>query len=112
MLPRNARNQVHHFEGCFGIQIAGGLVGKDNLWLVYKGAGDTHPLLLTARKRGGLVPGAVGKPDQLEHFPCLGLPLALGYPAENKRQGHVFQGGKRGQQIVCLKHEANIFLPI
>ncbi len=41
-----ALHHRHHLLGGFGVQVAGGLIGKDHRGPVHKGPGDAHPLLL------------------------------------------------------------------
>src|SRR5947209_2365283 len=48
------------------IEIAGGLVGEDQRWIVDQGAGDCHALTLTARKLVRAILGAIAETHALE----------------------------------------------
>ena len=100
----------HLFAGA-AVQVAGGLVGKNDLGLSHKRAGDAHPLLLAAAHLGGQVVGAA-KQTHVFQFPP-GGPDAGGlvHALEHQRHGHVFGGGHAGQQVVTLKDKAQMLLP-
>ena len=49
--------QFHHFFGKFGVNVAGRLVGDDQLGAVHHGTGQRHTLLLAARKLFGQAVG-------------------------------------------------------
>ena len=49
-----------------GVQVAGGLVGQDDLGVVHQRARDGHALLLAAGKLGGQMTRAIGKAHAIE----------------------------------------------
>ena len=52
-LAVDAFELVHDGEGRFGVEVAGGFVGKDDFWVGDDGAGDGGALLLTAGELEG-----------------------------------------------------------
>ncbi len=60
--------EPQHVEGRRGVQVAGRLVGQQHQRIVGQGAGDGHPLTLSARELPGQMPGAVGQPDLLQQL--------------------------------------------
>ena len=90
-------DHVHDLYRGFGVQVAGGLVGKDHVGPGNKGPGDARTLLLTARHLAGEVVQPVGQPHPGEQLAGGGLPLGFGHPPEHQWEGHVFGGGQVGQ---------------
>ena len=60
-------HQGHDLVGGFGIQVAGGLVGQDDIRVIDEGPGDGHALALPAGKLGRPVIHASGEAGQFEH---------------------------------------------
>jgi len=42
------REDIHDFNGSFGIEVAGRLIGQDNGRIIHQGAGNSYPLALPA----------------------------------------------------------------
>ena len=61
-----AFEEVEHFRGTGGIQVAGGFVGEDHIGIGDDGAGDGDALLLAAGKLAGEVVEAIVQADELE----------------------------------------------
>ncbi len=91
------------------IEIAGGLVGKQHARAVHERARNRHALLLAAGKLRGVVFASRAESDRLQRFArsFTGGGIAL----QLQRQHHVLFGGKRGQQMKRLEHEADQAAP-
>jgi hypothetical protein len=57
--------EAHQLLAGAGVQVPGGLVGHDDLWLHDQGASDGYALLLAAGELGWLVVGSVAHADSL-----------------------------------------------
>ena len=66
----------HHLLAVGGVEVAGRLVGEDQLGLADQRAGDGDALLLATRQLGRAVLGAVGDADLVEHLVDARLALA------------------------------------
>ena len=111
VLPRQAKNGVHHLGRRVGVEVARRLIGKNDLRFADKCTRDTNALLLAARHFGRLVTQPFAEAHLLELLRSHGLPLCLGNALEHQRKRHVLHRRHRGQQIVGLKYEAEMFLP-
>ena len=49
----------HDLLARLGVQVASGLIGQDDGWLIHKSARDSHPLLFAARQLVGLMAHAI-----------------------------------------------------
>jgi len=47
--------EIHDVQACLAVQVAGGLIGQDQLRVGDQGARDGNPLLLTSRELTGVV---------------------------------------------------------
>jgi hypothetical protein len=108
-LAVEALQDLHDLDAGPAVQVAGGLVGQDQLGLVHEGPRDGHPLLLAAGELVGSVVGAAAQPDRLEEG--AGPAMALGgwpvFPVVDEGQLHVLEGGRPGQQVEALEDEAD-----
>ena len=102
--------QVHHLLAILGVEVAGGLVGEDELGVGDYGAGDGHALLLSARELLREVLGPVGDGHSLHHGrdPLLALRGADVQVAQ--RQLNVFIYVQFVNQVETLEHEADVTL--
>src|SRR5579872_2632894 len=98
--------------GC-RIEVAGGLVGQDDLGVVDKCAGDCDALLLAARKLEGAVIQPLAQADSRRQFEA---PVALGL-ADRRVTGTVMQGQLDifehrvlGDQVIGLEDEAEFLI--
>ena len=66
----NFLQKLHNLKTTFGVKCAGGLVCKDDVRIVDKGAGDCDTLCLSARKLVGALLGLVCKANLAESFHC------------------------------------------
>ena len=85
------------------VEVAGRLVGEDQLGLVGERAGDGDALLLAAGQFARSVLEPVGQPDGVDH---VAQPLLVGLLAgEVHRQGDVLDRGQHRQQVERLEDE-------
>ena len=99
---------THDLLAGAGIQVAGGLVGQQYHRTGHDGAGDGHPLLLSARqfRRGMVLPPA--QPHLRQGLPSRRMAHGSGFAPVDQRQLHIFQGGGARQQVETLEDEAQI----
>ena len=91
------------------VEVAGGLVGEDDVGLAGQGPGHGHALLLAARQLAGTVPQAVGQAGGGHHAV---EPLLVGLAArEVGRERDVLGRGERRHQVERLEHEADVVAP-
>src|SRR6266852_1570390 len=121
-LARDVRVVCHHQDRVAGIvqfaenldddcfvgfvEVAGGLVGKNNLRLVDQRARDSHALLLTTGKLRGEMRQPVAKAHSLQRFLSL---LFVRDAMEILREHHVFQRRKIRHEMELLEDEAHFF---
>ena len=77
------------------VEVAGGLVGKQDVRIVHESPGDGHPLALAAGELAGPVPQAVTEAERLEkrRGPGPALPVACAEPLEAAEDLHPEKGG-------------------
>ena len=102
--------QVHHLLAVLGVEVAGGLVGEDELGVGDHGAGDGDTLLLAARELLREVLGAVGDGHPLHHGrdPLLALGSTDFHVLE--RQFDVLIDVELVDEVEALEHEADVAL--
>jgi hypothetical protein len=95
-------------DDCFVgfVEVAGGLVGKNNLRLVDQRARDSHALLLTAGKLRGEMRQPVTQTDALQRLFSL---LFVRDAMEILREHHVFQRREIRHEMKLLENEADFF---
>src|SRR6185312_11080802 len=87
------------------VEIARGLVGEEDARRVGECARECDALLLAARELRGQVIGAVGEADAIEQR--VRARAGVARAAQLERDGDVFGGGERGDQLKGLEHESN-----
>src|SRR5262245_16322128 len=87
------------------IQVAGGLVGKQQSRMMDERPRHSHALPLTARKLSRQVFQSVGKPDPFEELAGTFLEIDSAIAAHQRGNQHVLQCRTLRQQVVILKHE-------
>ena len=119
VLLRQLPDHIQHFTGELRVQSGGGLVEKQHFRGQSQGAGDGHPLLLSAGELVRVIVQLVSQTHPAQKLlalcldlrvQCLFVPL-ISFTAlrlELGRQGHVFQRGILGEQIEILKHQAEM----
>src|SRR5216684_3219032 len=90
----------------YGIQVAGGLVGEDDVRVVDQGAGDADALLFATGKLRGQMVSAVFKTNVIERGQSFSL---VRHAVKVLRQHDVFECGEVGDQMELLEDEANLF---
>ena len=109
LLAVELAQQLKHAVGAFGVQVAGGFIGQQHGRVHGQGAGHGHALLLAAAQ----MPGHVVLPGPQAHA----LDQAGGARAHGgvgkagcaqHGQHHVFERGKGANQVVVLKHKADL----
>ena len=99
------RHEVDHAGAGAHVQVAGGLIGKENPGPVAERACQRDALLLAAGELRRVVMAAVGEPDPAEEL--VGARATL-FAAQLKRHLHVFPCGERRNQLERLKDEAHL----
>src|SRR5882724_1603590 len=105
-LFENAHDLVAHLA----VEVAGGLVGQEDLRAADDGAGDRHPLLLAARELGGEVMGARGKPHPVEGGERPLPALLRRKTAVQQRDLDVVDDGEIADQVELLENETHPFI--
>src|SRR5262245_42390608 len=105
-----ALEDAHDLLRGAGIQVAGRLVGQDQLRVVDERAGDRDALLLSARELARVVVPAVREADDLEApHRLLAPPIgAMAVGRVDQRQLDVVERGGPREQIERLEDEANL----
>src|SRR6266852_2437218 len=93
------------------VQVAGRLVGQDNLRPHDDGARDRHALPLAARELLGGVQGALGQADAVQRLRRAAGALARLDAGEKHRQLHVALRRQARHKLVRLEDETEAFLP-
>jgi hypothetical protein len=89
--------QVEDFAPGGRVEVAGGFVSKDELWLGDEGAGDGGALHLAAGELTGQMVRAVAEPDSVEEVADAAVAGAC--PVEDQRQLHVLGDRQRRDQV-------------
>ena len=99
--------KVHDLNRCLGVQSSGGLVGQEDLGIVYQGARDGYALHLSAGHLVGLLVGLLPEADFFQgvqsHLPA----LVSGDAADRQCQLDVLQDSLVGDQVVGLEDKAD-----
>ncbi len=103
------KHQLRHLQPARIVEIAGGLVGHQQLRLAGEGAGDRHALLLAAGKLLRIMRPPPGEADAVE--PVRSLRHRIGGARELERQHHVLERGQRRQELERLEYEPEQPLP-
>ena len=89
-----------------GVEIAGGLVGQNNLWIVDQGARNADALLLASGELRRQVTGAVFEAHAVERFERF---FFVGHAVEVLREHDVLNRGEIGNHVKLLKDKADGF---
>jgi hypothetical protein len=92
---------------CSAVEIAGGLVGKQNGGTIHQGTGDRNSLLLTSRKLRREVAHAIAQAYQAECFVSSLPSFFFGDLRVQRGQLDIFQGGRAGEQVEALEYETD-----
>jgi hypothetical protein len=99
--------QGENFPAGSLVQIAGRLIGKQDIGLTHKGARQRDALLLSAGEFAGQVSGAVFQTHFLEPTDCLLESGVSAFAPRQQRQSDIFQRGEVHQQVGELPDEPN-----
>ena len=100
--------ELENVRAGLAVEIARGLIGKDDLRAIHQRAGDGHALHLPARELERRVLRAIGKADALDRLDRALPALARGHAGVDHRQLHVLQHGEFREQIEGLEDEADL----
>jgi hypothetical protein len=84
--------QPHDLLGGLRVQLAGRLVGEQQLRAGRQRPGDRHPLLLAAGQLTGPLPGVLAQAHDVQHEPDAFLPVLRRHPGDAQRYAHVLRG--------------------
>ena len=99
--------EIHDRVAIFGVEVSGGLIGKENHGVANESACDGDALLLTAGELGRVMLGAVGHFDAFEGALDFFLPFGGGHAAIREGQFDVFINSKVADQVERLKNKAD-----
>ena len=103
--------QVEDLVARLAVEVAGGLVAQQQRRIGHDGARDADALFLAARQLARVVVGAVRETDDGERHLNALPPIGLRQFGEEQRQLDVAGRGEHRQQVVELKHEADVARP-
>ena len=106
-LRRQRGEQLHHFGGELGIEIAGGLVRHQQRRLRHHGPRDADALLLTAGKRDRQRTLARAQADLFEHGAHALADFLARRTGDDERQRDVVEYRAVHQQTMVLEHHAH-----
>jgi hypothetical protein len=104
-LPRRAQDDRHHLFCAHGVQLAGDLVGQQQIGLVGQRHCDRYPLCLAAGKSAGQMVEPMGEAYFGEQVP--GHRRCPGSPAKIEGELDVLDRGEEGNQVPCLENDAD-----
>ena len=101
-------HDIQQGRGRGRVEVGGRLVGQDKGRLGRHGSGNGHPLLLTAGQLGGPPVFETTQADLGEQLVDTLPPLRFGNALEQQGELGVLPGGQDRDQIIGLKHEADV----
>ena len=99
--------QLHYLLAGLGVQRAGGLIGQQDVGVVYQCAGNGHALHLAAGHLAGLFVALVAQTHRLQRFAGALPALLAGNARDGHGQFHVGQHALVGNQVIALKNKAD-----
>src|SRR5579884_329837 len=110
-LPVEPFQQSEDLVTRMGIEIAGRLVGQDQLRPQHQRARDGDPLLLAAGELSRPMVKAVRQPDRFEHLPRGRLDLIPLGPLDQSRHHDIFKRGEFREEMMELENIADGSIP-
>ena len=109
-LVAQVEEELVQFLLVFRVERAAGFIGQDDRRTVHQGPRHGHTLFFAARELCGLMVGTIFETHELQQFvgPLAGFVLAGA--CNQCRNHHVLDGRKFGQELMKLKHEANLLI--
>jgi len=100
--------QAQKLGGEIGVEVAGGLIGENQSWLVGKGSGDRDTLLLSSREsiRESRLPMLQTEAPEHFHSPAMGFARRDTMDAQD--EGDVLEHGLAPQKLEILKDHADL----
>ena len=105
---RGPFHEIENFRSVFRVEVAGGLVGKEDGGLVHQGTGDGDSLHLSARKFCGKRVGPMPESDIVEQG-FNALAIGSGGVRQQKRQFHIFHNREGWHEVEKLEHDTDLF---
>ena len=102
--------EAHHLASVLAVEVAGGLVGEDELGMAHTGTGDGHTLLLAAAELLREVVGAVTDVHALEHGGDTLFALASPHVEVFEWQLDVLEDVEFVDEVEALEDESDIAL--
>lgn len=101
---------LEDFLGGLGIEVAGGLIGKEDGGTIDESAGDGDALLLTTGELAWGVVHALAEADFAEEFLAAIAGLAIRHARGGVGEGHddLLEGAGAGEQVEVLKDKAHL----
>ena len=100
--------KVVEFAGVLGVEVAGGLVGEDQLGVVHQGTGHRNTLLLPSRQLRGFVPYPISKFQKIKKFLRSFESFLTTFSGDERGHRHILQRRELGQQMVELIDETDM----
>src|SRR5712691_8699603 len=101
-------NEGHDFIRALAVQVAGGLIAKQESRVRDNGASNGDALLLPAGKLARIVMHAIGQIDDAERGFHVLAALRFRELGEQQWKLDVLIGGEHGNQVVHLKYETDV----
>ena len=104
------KKQLMQFLLIMCIQTSGRFIGQYDCRIINQGTGHRYPLFFTSREFIGLMSSTIGQPHKFQHVHGTGMRLFrrdIGYKSRNH---HIFQCRKLREQLMKLKHEADVLI--
>src|SRR5712692_6938399 len=108
VLAHKLINQRHDLVRALAVQVAGGLIAKQESRVRDNGASDSDALLLSAGKLARVVMHAIGQIDDAERGLHVLAALRFRELGQQQWKLDVLIGGEHGNQVVHLKYETNV----
>ena len=93
------------------VEIAGGLVGQEDVGLHHERSRDRHALLLASRHRPRTMGEPLSQSDAFEQAGRARQPLGRRPPGDPHRHFGVLERGELRQQVMELEHETDMVVP-
>ena len=106
-LPAGILQQLQNLLARHVVQCARRLVTQEQLGILCQGAGNGHPLLLSAGKLGREILCPLGKTHPLQN-----LHRVQRIAADLRRHLHIFKGSQVLDQIIKLEHESHVMTAV
>ena len=100
-----SRSSAQHLARAVRVEVAGGLVGEDELRPVHEGAGNGHALQLAAGELPRHALGALGETDRAEHGRHSPRALCRIAAEQGQWQADILRHAQVGQNVEALENK-------